>query len=121
MKRVSLFLVVIALFVSPAFAHDPKLHKGPKVEGKVVAVKENRLEVGTNDGTVAVTLSPETKYEFGAAGEKAEKSALREGQHVMVSGHKLESGAFAASEVMIHGNGDSADESKPHSHADAGK
>ena len=116
MKRLMHALIAIALLVAPAFAHDPKLHKGPKVEGRVVSVKGNQLEVGTNDGTVAVTLSPETKYEQGAEGKKAEKSVLKEGQHVMVSGHKLESGEFAASEVMIHG-----DEAKPHSHPQHGK
>ena len=118
MKRLIFAFIASALFDSPALAHDPKLHKGPKVEGKVVSVEGNRLQVGTNDGTVAVTLSPETKYEEGPAGAKAEKLALHEGQHVMVSGHKLESGEFVASEVMIHGG--HADDAKPHSHPQGG-
>ena len=115
MKRLIHILVATALFASPAFAHDPKLHKGPKVEGRVVAVSGDRLEVGmTKGGTVAVYLTDETKYEQGAGGAKAARSALREGQHVMVSGHKLASGKFAASEVMIHADADG--ESKPHGH-----
>ena len=61
-----------------------------------------------------VYLTDETKYEQGADGAKAAKGALREGQHVMVSGHKLASGKFAASEVMIHADPDG--ESKPHGH-----
>ena len=115
MKRLIRILVAAALFASPAFAHDPKLHKGPKVEGKVVSLKGDRLEVGaTKGGNVAVYLTDETKYEQGADGAKAARSALREGQHVMVSGHKLASGKFAASEVMIHADADGA--SKPHGH-----
>lgn len=115
MKRICYALLTTLLVASPALAHDPKLHKGPKVSGKVVSVKGDRLEVGTDSGPVAVTLTPETSYESGTDGGKATKAALKEGQTVMVSGHKLESGAVAASEVMIHG---ADDESKPHSHAD---
>jgi hypothetical protein len=117
MKRLIPLLAATALVATPALAHDPKLHKGPKVEGKVVAVRGNRLEVGTNDGTVAVTLSPETKYEQGKGGEAATKSALKEGQHVMVAGHKLAGGEFAASEVMIHA-GDGGADAAGRRHAD---
>lgn len=114
MNRLIHILIATALFASPAFAHDPKLHKGPKVAGKIVAVKGDRLEVGTAGGTVSVYLTDETKYEQDADGAKAARSALREGQHVMVSGHKFASGKFAAAEVMIHTDAD--DESKPHGH-----
>ncbi|MBN8900884.1 MAG: hypothetical protein J0H57_07600 [Rhodospirillales bacterium] len=114
MKRICYALLATPLAASPALAHDPKLHKGPKVSGKVVSIQGDRLEVGTDSGPVAVTLTPETSYESGADGGKATKAALKVGQTVMVSGHKLESGAVAASEVMIHGS----DESNPHSHAD---
>ncbi len=113
MKRRICAILAALLIASPALAHDPKLHKGPTVAGKVVSLKGDRLEVGTVAGPVAVTLSPETNYELGTGGEKATKAALKEGQHVMVSGRKLESGAFAASEVMIHGDDD---ESKSHTH-----
>lgn len=113
MKRLLCALLVTLLIASPALAHDAKLHKGATVAGKVLSLKGDRLEVGTDAGSVAVTLFPETAYESGADGEKATKAALKEGQHVMVSGHKLESGAFAATEVMMHGDDD---ESKPHTH-----
>lgn len=114
MKRLIHAVIATALLATPALAHDPKLHKGPKVEGKVVSVKGDRLEVGTERGPVAVYLTDETKYEQGAAGAKAARGALREGQRVMVSGHRLASGKFAASEVMVHADADG--ESKPHGH-----
>jgi len=120
MKRIILALCTTLLLASPAFAHDPKLHKGPKVEGKVVSLKGDHLEVATKDGTVSVTLSPETKYEQGATGEQATKSALKEGEHVMVVGHKLESGEIAASEVMVHAESGHPHDHDAHSHADAG-
>ena len=114
MKRLIHAVIATALLATPALAHDPKLHKGPKVEGKVVSVKGDRLELGAPGSTVIVYLTDETKYEQGAAGAKAARGALREGQRVMVSGRKLASGKFAASEVMIHADPDG--ESKPHGH-----
>lgn len=116
MKRLIHTLIATALFASPALAHDPKLHKGPKVEGEVTSVTGNRLQVGTQGGTVTVILTPETKFEQGEAGAKAAKSDLKEGRHVMVSGRKLGSGEFAAAEVMIHGGG--GGEAMPHAHDD---
>lgn len=106
MKRYIPILFATALFASPALAHDPEFHRGPKVEGKVVSVTGNRLEVEAAGGTMAVTLNPETKYEWGVAGEAAAMGMLEPGQHVMVSGHKLESGEFAAADVMIHTDAD---------------
>jgi hypothetical protein len=112
MKRVIYMLIATALSATSALAHDPKLHTGPKVEGKVISIKGDRLEVGSKDGVVAVTLSPETTY----GGPKAARSALKPGQEVMVSGRNLANGEFAAAEVMIHGAG--GDESKRHAHDD---
>jgi hypothetical protein len=88
------------------------------VEGVVVSVDGNRLHVVTKSETVAVTLSPETTIEQASDGKQDEKSSLRKGQHVMVVGHKLESGEFVASEVMIHGD---HDEAKTHNHPEGGK
>lgn len=114
MKRYICMFLATALVASPALAHDPKLHRGPKVEGKVVSVTGNRVVVETTSGTVAVTLNPETKYEQGDAGVEAAKVVLKPGQHVLVSGHKLESGDFAATGVMVDSDGKG--ESKPHGH-----
>jgi hypothetical protein len=114
MKRLIHILIATAVFAPPAFAHDPKLHKGPKIEGEVVSLKDDRLDVGTKDGTVAVTLSPDTTFEQGESGKKAERGTLKQGQHVMVAGHKLGSGGFVATAVMIHG--DHKKGGAPHGH-----
>lgn len=114
MKLYIHMLLTTALMASPALAHDPKLHRGAKVVGKVISVTGNRVEVETTSGTVAVTLYPETSYEQGDAGVDAAKVMLQPGQHVMVSGHKLESGDFAATGVMI--DSDDEGETKPHGH-----
>lgn len=105
MNRLIHAVIATALIAAPALAHDPKLHVGPKVEGKVVSVNGDRLEVGTVGGVVAVTLSPNTTYELEMDGRKAERSVLKDGQEVKVSGHRLGSGEFAASEVMIRTDG----------------
>ena len=102
MNRLLQAAAATVLFASPAFAHDAKFHKGPKVEGEVVSLTDDHLAVATDKGTVDVTLSAETKYERGEEGAPADRGALKQGEHVMVSGHKLESGTFAASDVMIH-------------------
>jgi|SRR5579883_1666684 len=104
MKRLLQALVTTLLFVSPALAHDAKFHKGPKVEGTVVSLNGEQLAVATDNGIVNVALSDETKYEQGAEGAPAERGALKEGEHVIVSGHKLESGQFAASRVLVQGD-----------------
>lgn len=114
MKRIIYLLIAPALFAIPAFAHDPKLHKGPKVEGEVVSLQGDRLEVRTPGGDVPVTLTPETAIEQGQAGEKAERSALKKGQHVTASGHKLAGGGFTATSVTVHGGHDES--GKPHPH-----
>lgn len=104
MKRLTRTLLTTFLLATPAFAHDPKEHKGPRVEGEVVSVTGTRLEVATKDGPVAVTLSPETTVERGDAGETASKEDLKLGQHVTVVGHKLASGGIAASSVHLLGS-----------------
>ena len=103
MKQLLLPSVVLFLsLTTSAFAHDEKLHKGPMIEGKLLSISGDIAFVETKGGKVSVALSSETKFEAGTEGNAAKKSDLKEGQHVMVSGHKLESGELAATGVMIH-------------------
>lgn len=103
MKRLTRTVLATFLLATPAFAHDPKEHKGPRVEGEIVSLTGTRLEVGTTNGPVSVILSPETRVERGEAGRKASKEDLKPGQHVTVVGQKLASGGLAASSVHLHG------------------
>jgi hypothetical protein len=115
MKRLTCTVFATFLLANPAFAHDPKEHKGPRVEGEIVSVTGTRLEVGTKDGPVSVTLSPETSVERGDAGGRASKEDLKPGLHVTVVGHKLAGGGLAASSV--HLLGDHEDGGNKHDHA----
>ncbi len=91
----------VIAFVSPAFAHDAKFHKGPMIEGKLISVTGDKAEVETKDGKTAVALSAGTKYESGKEGSPATKSDLKPGCAVMIHGHKLPGGTFGAMDVMI--------------------
>lgn len=115
MKKTLLTTIVLMMALSGnAFAHDAKSHKGPMIEGKLVSIEKDRASLETDKGKVMVTLSPETKFEVGMDGEKGERSQLKEGQYLMVMGHKLESGEFAASEVMMHEEKESSTENMKH-------
>lgn len=102
MKRTSTLLFALLLFASTAFAHDAALHKGPMIEGAIKSVRANEMQLKTEEGIVLVHLSVNTKFEFANDGQEAPRHALREGERVMVYGHKLENGALGATEVMIH-------------------
>ena len=95
------FLVLTSAFTSHAFAHDAKFHKGPKIEGSVVAVKGDRVEVKTDKGNVVVLLTPDTKLEEDKA-ETTPMGEIKEGQAVVVHGHKLVSGEMAATDIIVH-------------------
>ena len=103
MRKSLLIAIILSMTLSSvAFAHDSKSHKGPMLEGKLTSLENDRASLETDKGKVIVTLSPETKFEVGMDGEKGERKLLKEGQYLMVMGHKLESGDFAATEIMIH-------------------
>lgn len=115
MKQLTQLFLIATFFAAPAFAHDPILHKGPKVEGEIVAVHSDRLDIGTDQGTVAVTLATETTFES-ETGQKADRSNLKKGQHVQIAGHKLPTGGFIATMVML---GEAHEKSEPpHHHGD---
>lgn len=102
MKYVAIYLLSILLLAGPGFAHDEKLHKGKSTDGKVLTIEGDSIEVKTEKGTVVVSVMTETNYELGTKGKPAKKSDLKEGDFVMVSGPKLESGKIAAKAIMIH-------------------
>lgn len=102
MKRLLLMFFATLIFISPVLAHDKEAHKGPKIEGKLLSLQGNKAEVQTKSQKVTVLLSAETKYELGAEGKPSTKTELKPGSDVMVHGHKLESGEFGATEIMIN-------------------
>jgi hypothetical protein len=101
-KVIASTLVALLLVSSPAFAHDTKSHKGPMVEGKLTLLQNDRAEIQTEKGKTLVIFVAETKFETGMDGKAGTRSDLKVGQNIMISGHKLESGEFAATEIMIH-------------------
>lgn len=113
MSQLTHSLLATLVLSTPALAHDSKHHAGPKVEGEVVSRTGSRLGVGTKEGVIAVTLSPETTVERRDGGEPVDGAALEPGQHVVVVGHKLAGGELAASSVLIvggHAGGDGGPE-----------
>ena len=123
MKRLLLIFFATLIFINPALAHDKEAHKGPKIEGKLLSLQGNKAEVQTASRKVTVLLSAETKYELGAEGKPSTKTELKPGSDVMVHGHKLETGEFGATEIMINaaasgGHHDDDDgEDEPHEHS----
>ena len=100
MRRLLLSIpLAIALAVGVAGAHDAKLHKGKPVEGEIVSVDGQKLELKTAGGVVPVTLSAKTKYEHGS--QTVTKTHLKKGAHVSVFGTKLATGEMAAREIVI--------------------
>lgn len=102
MKRTIAVFFAMLFFASTTLAHDAALHKGTMIEGTIKSVRANEMQLKTEEGIVLVHLSANTKFEFSKDGKEAPRHALREGEQVMVFGHKLENGALGATEVMVH-------------------
>lgn len=98
------FLMGLNILVcSSAFAHDASLHKGPMLVGELVSLDGDKAIVETDKGKTEVVLDSDTKFQNGTTkGVAADINSLKQGQHLTVMGHRLESGEFAATEVMIH-------------------
>ncbi|MBY0587171.1 hypothetical protein K2X85_08345 [bacterium] len=102
MKLLATVVLSLILFpVSVTLAHDPSMHRGPKIDGTVRSVDSKSMTVETVQGTVVILLSPETKYQR-SNGEVQRNSDIKSREHVTVMGHKLADGAFAAREVLVH-------------------
>jgi len=102
MKRSLLYFASLILFTSTAFAHDAKFHKGPMIEGKLLSVNGDKAEVQTKDQKVTLLLSSDTKIETGKEGNAATKGDLKVGSDIMAHGHKLDSGEFGATDILIN-------------------
>jgi hypothetical protein len=95
---------ILALFSvcgTAAYAHDASKHKGKPIEGEVVSVAEDRFQLKTATGTVPVTFSSKTKFEYGKA--TVDKTHVTKGGRITVFGTKLPSGEVVAREVLIGG------------------
>jgi Domain of unknown function (DUF5666) len=102
MKKFLFSLALLSSSVATAYAHDASQHKGTRYEGAVLATSGDSLQLKTDKGTEKVTLDKNTKIEVGDEGKAGKSSDVKVGDHVMVSGHKLESGEIVATEIMVH-------------------
>lgn len=102
MKNFLLIIAFLIIVVDYTYAHDAKDHKGSMIEGTLILLEKDKASIKTEKGNLSITFMPETKFEVGIEGVKGERSQLKEGQYLMVMGHKLKSGDFAATEVMMH-------------------
>jgi len=99
-KRLSIGLLFVVLLIpSLTRAHDPSKHKGKGVQGEIVSVANDRIELKTSAGTKTVTINEKTKFERGSA--QATKSDLKKGDGVTVFGTKLASGELVAREILL--------------------
>ena len=115
MKRGLLIIQTAAVMLTPfsAIAHGAKQHKGKQTKGEIVSVTENRLELNTGKGPVAVLLSEEPKIEVG--GVAATAAALSRGQKVAVIGTTLASGEIVAKEILVERSSPAPSSSSAHS------
>ena len=103
MKQMIAALFAVSLMVPGlALAHDASKHKGKPVQGEVVSVSKDRIDLKTATGTVPVTFSSKTKFEHGNAA--VDSTHVTKGAQVSVFGTKLPSGEMVAREVLIGGS-----------------
>ena len=88
----TILITCLLLAASPVLAHGGK-HHGATVEGTVVSVAGDVVELDTAAGRLSVTLTEET--EISAAGKPAGRAALHPGLHVTVLGSRLPGGMVA--------------------------
>ena len=92
-------LFVVLLIPSGARAHDPSKHKGKGVQGEIVSIANDRIELKTSGSAKTVTINDKTKFERGSA--QVTKSDLKKGDRVTVFGTKLASGELVAREILL--------------------
>lgn len=105
MKRLLTILLFTAVLTSSGYAHDPSLHKGKPVNGKIAAVGNDGFDLIVGNQTIKVSLTSKTTIEHGK--QVVSRDHLQKGLTGSVFGTKLPSGEMVAREVVI---GDSAHE-----------
>ncbi|MCI0424007.1 MAG: DUF5666 domain-containing protein [Acidobacteria bacterium] len=99
-KKLPVGLLFLALLIpSAARAHDPSKHKGKGVQGEIVSIENDRIELKTAAGAKTVTIKDKTKFERGSA--QVTKSDLKKGDRVTVFGTKLANGELVAREILL--------------------
>jgi hypothetical protein len=92
-------LFVVLLSPSVASAHDPSKHKGKGVQGEIVSIANDRIELKTPAGAKTVTISDKTKFERG--NNPATSADLKKGDQVTVFVTKLATGELVAREILL--------------------
>lgn len=101
-RKLTITLLFLALLIpSAARAHDPSKHKGKGVQGEIVSIANDGIELKTSAGAQTVTVNDKTKFERGSA--QVTKSDLKKGDRVMVFGTKLANGELVAREILLGG------------------
>jgi hypothetical protein len=90
---------VCLMLPAAAVAHDASKHKGKPIQGEVVNVSSDNVELKTAAGNVPVTFSSKTKFEHGNA--TVDRTHVTKGAQVSVFGTKLPTGEVVAREVLI--------------------
>jgi RNase P/RNase MRP subunit p29 len=112
-RKLTITLLFLGLLIpSAARAHDPSKHKGKGVQGEIVSIDNDRIELKTSTGTKIVKLNDKTKLEHGS--QKMAREDLKKGNQVKVIGTTLASGEIVAREVLMTGPDDHS------THKDAG-
>lgn len=99
-KKTSVMLLFLALLMpSAGRAHDPSQHKEKGVQGKIVSIADDRIELKTSAGAKTVTISDKTKVERGS--NQVTKADLKKGDQITVFGTKLATGELVAREILL--------------------
>ena len=99
-KKMSAALLFVALLIpSPARAHDPSKHKGKGVQGEIVSIANDGIELKTSAGAQTVTTNDKTQFERGSA--QITTADLKKGDRVTVFGTKLANGELVAREILL--------------------
>ena len=99
-KKTSVMLLFLALLMPAAVrAHDPSKHKGKGIQGEIVSITNDRIQVKTSTGTLMVSTDDKTKFERG--NHQVTKADLKKGDQVTIFGTKLSTDELVAREILL--------------------